>query len=59
MPKFEITKTITQTICIEVEEPDYETAKRKVDNWDYEDLFEEQEEEYSSERESDYIIREV
>lgn len=59
MPKFRITKTVIQDIVIEVEEPDWNTAKEKVDNWDYEDLFYDVEVGESSERDSEYKIEEV
>ena len=59
MPKFRITKTIIQDVVIEVEEKDLETAKKKIDNWDYEDLFYDVEVGESSERDSEYKIEEV
>lgn len=59
MPKFRITKTITQDIIIEVEEKDWNTAKEKVDNWEYEDLFYDVEVGETSERDSTYKIEEV
>ena len=59
MPKFRITKTIIQDVVIEVEEKDLETAKKKVDNWDYDDLFYDVEVGESSERDSEYKIEEV
>ena len=59
MPKFRITKTITQDITIEVEEKDWSTAKEKVDNWEYEDLFYDVEVGETSERDSTYKIEEV
>ena len=59
MPKFRITKTITQDVIIEVEEKDWNTAKEKVDNWEYEDLFYDVEIGETSERDSTYKIEEV
>ena len=59
MPKFRITKTITQDIIIEVEEKDWNTAKEKVDNWEYEDLFYDVEIGETSERDSTYKVEEV
>ena len=59
MPKFRITKTITQDIIIEVEEKDWNTAREKVDNWEYEDLFYDVEIGETSERDSTYKIEEV
>ena len=59
MPKFRITKTITQAVCLEVEEKDFETANEKLYNGNYEDKFESLEYENCSERDSDYEIEEV
>ena len=59
MPKFRITKTITLSLVLEVEEKDFDTVQTKVDDWEYEDQFEELEEEYSSERDSTYDIKEI
>ena len=59
MPKFRITKTITQDVVIEVEEKDWNTAREKVDNWEYEDLFYDVEIGETSERDSTYKVEEV
>lgn len=59
MPKFQITKTITQTVVIEVEEEDFETVNEKLYDGDYEDEFLSEEYEEASERDSDYEIIEL
>ena len=59
MPKFRITKTITQDVVIEVEEKDWNTAREKADNWEYEDLFYDVEIGEMSERDSTYNVEEV
>lgn len=59
MPKFQITKTITQIVVIEVEEEDFETVNEKLYDGDYEDEFLSEEYEEASERDSDYEIIEL
>ena len=59
MPKFQITKTITQIVVIEVEEEEFETVNEKLYDGDYEDEFLSEEYEEASERDSDYEIIEL
>ena len=59
MPKYQITKTIIQTVVIEVEEEDFETVNEKLYNGDYNDELLEVESEEVSERDSEYEIMEL
>ncbi len=59
MPKFQITKTIIQTVVIEVEEEDFETVNEKLYNGNYDDELLSAECEEVSERDSEYEIMEL
>lgn len=59
MPRFQIIKTIIQTVDIEVEEEDFDTVNEKLYNGDYDDELLSTECEEVSERDSEYEIIEL